>query len=256
MGVPCAVAGASRGLGYAVALELAREGARVAICSRELSSVEKAAQSIRDETAAEVHPVAADVSKSSEARRFIAESAGHLGGLQVVVANAGGPSPGLPDSFQEDDWKRALDLNFLSSVSMALEGLGHLRNQEWGRIVFITSSVVKQPDPNLSLSSAARSAATAFAKTLATTVASEGITVNCVMPGQIATDRLSSLAGAPEGAGADDPAFASMAAQIPVGRVGEPSEFAAAVAFLCSKRASFVNGVALQVDGGFIKNLL
>lgn len=256
MGVPCAVAGSSRGLGYAVALELAREGARVAICSRESSSIERAAQSIRDETGGEVHPVSADVSTSADARRFIDEAADHFGGLQVVVANAGGPQPGPPDSFQEDDWKRALDLNFLSSVSMALAALDHLRKQQWGRIVLVTSSVVKQPDPTLSLSSAARSAATAFAKTLATTIAREGITVNCVMPGQIATDRLSSLAGAPQGAGPEDPAFASMAAQIPVGRVGEPSEFAAAVAFLCSKRASFVNGVALQVDGGFIRSLL
>lgn len=255
-GVVCAVAGASRGLGYAVALELAREGARVAICSRDLTSVERAAQSIRDDTQADVHPVNADVSSSSEARRFIDGAAGHFGSLQVVVCNAGGPPPGPPDSFDEDDWRKALDLNFISSVSMALAGLDHLRKQQWGRIVLITSSVVKQPDPRLSLSSAARSAATAFAKTLATTVGPEGITVNCVMPGQIATDRLSALAGASEGARADDPAFSQMAAQIPAGRVGAPSEFAAVVAFLCSKRASFVNGVALQVDGGFIKSLL
>ncbi len=255
-GIPCAVAGASRGLGYAVALELAREGARVAICSRNQSSIEEAAERIRGETSSEILPVAADVSSSAEAKRFVDDAVEAFGGLQVIVTNAGGPQPGLPDSFEEADWRKALELNFFSSVSLATAALSHLRKESWGRIVMITSSVVKQPDPNLSLSSAARSAVTAFAKTLATTVAKDGITVNCVMPGQIATDRLSSIAGAPPGAPADHPAFSEMAAQIPVGRVGEPFEFAAAVAFLCSKRASFINGVALQIDGGFIRSLL
>jgi len=255
-GASCAVAGASRGLGYAIALELAREGARVAICSRDRASIELAAERIRAETSSEVLAVTADVSNSPEAARFVDEAADAFGALQVMVTNSGGPQPGLPDSFEEADWRAALELNFFSSVSLATAALAHIRKQSWGRIVLITSSVVKQPDPNLSLSSAARSAVTAFAKTLATTVARDGITVNCVMPGQIATDRLGSLAGAPPGAPADHPAFSEMAAQIPVGRVGEPSEFAAAVAFLCSKRASFINGVALQIDGGFIRSLL
>lgn len=256
MGVPAAIAGASRGLGYAVALELAREGARVAICSRDSGAVESAAMSIREDTGAAVVAVTADVSTTAGSRRFIDEAAAGLDGLQVLVSNAGGPPAGDPESFDERQWLEALQLNFLSHVRMTTASLEHMEAQEWGRIVLITSNVVKQPDPRLSLSAAARSAATAYAKTLADTVASRGITVNCVMPGQILTDRLRGLSGAAEGAGADDPAFEAMASRIPIGRLGEPAEFAAAVAFLCSRRASFINGISLAVDGGFLRGIV
>lgn len=255
-GVPAAVAGASKGLGYAVALELAREGAKVSICSRTAEGIKEAASSIAEETASEVLPVVADVSQADDAARFIEESAAHLGGLQVVVANAGGPPPGSAVAMDDTAWLHAVDLNFLSAVRMARAALPHLEKRPWGRIVCITSIAVRQPQPNLALSNAVRAATTGFAKTLSQEVGGMGITVNCVLPGQIATDRLRSLAGAPEDAGPDHPAFSAMGSQIPVGRVGTTEEFAAVVVFLCSERASFVNGVSLQVDGGFYRGLL
>jgi 3-oxoacyl-[acyl-carrier protein] reductase len=255
-GVPAAVAGASRGLGRAVAMELAREGARVAICSRHEAAVREAAASIEAATGASVVPLVADFGESDGADRFVADAADALGGLQVAVANAGGPPPGPPSQFDEAAWAQALQLNLLSSVRMATTALPYLRQRPWGRILFITSVAVKQPIPNLALSNAARSGATAYAKTLSAEVAADGITVNCLMPGHILTDRSRSLSGAPPDAGPDHPAFAGTIRDIPAGRLGVPEEFASAAAFLCSERASYVTGVSLQVDGGWCRSLL
>lgn len=250
-GVPCAVSGASRGLGYAVAMELAREGAAVAICSRDRAAIEKAAETIGPRAI----PIVADVSTPEGASDFIESAARGLGGLQVLVTNAGGPPPGYPSKHDDSAWLDAYELNFLSAVRMIRAALPYLEQTRWGRIVCITSNVVKQPDPSLSLSSAVRSATTAFAKTLAAEVASRNITVNCVMPGQIVTDRLRSLAGAPGDAGPEHPSFSEMITRIPAARLGRPEELAASVAFLCSERASFINGVNLAVDGGFLRSL-
>jgi 3-oxoacyl-[acyl-carrier protein] reductase len=254
--VPTAVSGASRGLGRAVAFELAREGARVAICSRDRAAIEEAAAEIAAATGTDVIPIAADVSSPADARRFVDEAAEALRGLQVLVANAGGPPTGPAASFGDDDWARALDLNFLSAVRMSTRALPLLKERPWGRIVCITSYTVRQPPPEFALSTAARAATTGFAKTLSREVAASGITVNTVLPGYMATDRLRSLRGAPADAGPEHPAFASIAAEVPLGRIGLPEEVAAAVAFLCSARASYVNGVNLQVDGGRMGGLL
>jgi 3-oxoacyl-[acyl-carrier protein] reductase len=253
-GVPAAVAGASRGLGYAIARGLAAEGARIALCSRDADAIGRAAASIAS-AGGDAHPVAADVSTAAGASAFVEEAAQRLGGLQVLVANAGGPMPGPAVACSDDDWLRAFELNFLSTVRLVRTGLPHLERAPWGRILVVTSVAVRQPIPNLALSNAVRLATTGFAKTLAREVGPRGITVNCLLPGNIATDRLRSLAGAPPGAGADHPAFGGMAAEIPLGRVGEPDEFAAAAVFLCSARASFVSGVNLQVDGGLLRGL-
>jgi 3-oxoacyl-[acyl-carrier protein] reductase len=255
-GVPAAVAGASRGLGRAVATELAREGARVAICSRNEAAVQEAAASIEAATGCSVVPLVADFGEPDGADRFVARAAEALGGLQIAVANAGGPPPGPPSRFDEAVWAQALQLNLLSSVRMATAALPHLRQRPWGRILFITSVAVKQPIPNLPLSNAARSGATAYAKTLSAEVAADAITVNCLMPGHILTDRRRSLSGAPTDAGPDHPAFAGLIKDTPAGRLGMPEEFAAAAAFLCSERASYVTGVSLQVDGGWCRGLL
>ncbi|MGH2811211.1 MAG: SDR family oxidoreductase [Actinomycetota bacterium] len=255
VGVPAAVAGASRGLGYATALELAREGAEVFICSRDGGAAEGAATAIQGATGAEVRGVAADVSTPEGAEGFIEAAVEKMGGLQVLITNSGGPPPSSAAEAGDGDWLGALDLNFLSAVRLVRSALPHLRSRAWGRIVCITSVAAKQPVPNLALSNSARAATTAFAKTLAEEVAGSSITVNCVMPGQILTDRLRTLSGAPPDAGSDHPAFKDLVARIPAGRIGSPEEFAAAVTFLCSERASFVNGVALQVDGGFFRGL-
>lgn len=254
--VPVAVAGASKGLGYAVALELAKEGARVAICSRDSERIKAAASSIEKETGAQVHPIVADVARAEGAEGFVSEAATALGGLQVLVANAGGPNPATASNATDQEWLEALDLNFLSAVRMVRTSLPFLKAATFGRIVCITSISVKQPMSNLVFSNAVRSATTSFAKTLSLEVGLDNITVNCVLPGQIATDRLRYLSGAPADAGPDHSAFKGMAAQIPMGRIGTPEEFGAVVTFLCSKRASFVNGVAIQVDGGYFKGLL
>jgi 3-oxoacyl-[acyl-carrier protein] reductase len=254
-GVPAAVAGASRGLGYAVASALAAEGARVAICSRTTEAIHSAASAITETTGVEAHAVTADVSTAEGAARFVEEAAERLGGLQVIVANAGGPPPGVPSGFDDEAWLAAFELNFLSAVRLVRAALPHLEERPWGRIVCITSVYVRQPNPSLVLSNAIRLATTGFAKTLTGEVGPRGITVNCLLPGSIATDRLRSLAGAPPEAGPDHPAFAPLAAEIPLRRVGAPEEFGAAAVFLCSARASFVNGVNLQVDGGLLRGL-
>ena len=253
-GVPAAVAAASRGLGFAVARELAAEGARVAICSRDPQAVAAAGASI-GAGGAEVHALTADISTAEGAGSFVEGAVERLGGLQVLVVNAGGPTPGLASAFGDEAWLQAFELNFLSAVRLVRAALPHLEQRPWGRILCITSVSVRQPIPNLALSNAIRLATTGFAKTLAGEVGHRRITVNCLLPGSIATERLRSLAGAPAEAGPDHPAYASMAAEIPLRRVGSPEEFAAVAAFLCSARASFVNGVNLQVDGGLLRGL-
>jgi 3-oxoacyl-[acyl-carrier protein] reductase len=255
-GAPAAVAGASRGLGFAVAMELAREGADVAICARTQEAADAAAASIAGTTGATVVPVAADMASPEGPAHFVEAATGALGGLQIVVANAGGPPSLSATEFDEAAWHAALQGNLLSSVRMATASLPFLRRRLWGRVLFITSWGVKQPLAMLALSNAARSGATAYAKTLAGEVAAEGITVNCLMPGYTLTDRMRSLAGAPLGAGADHPAFATFLAQVPAGRLGLPEEFAAVAAFVCSARASYLTGTSLQVDGGATRSLL
>ncbi len=253
--VPAAVAAASKGLGLAIATELAMEGAKVAICGRTKDTLDEAAATISSKTGRPVHTIVADVATEAGAKNFIEGAAEALSGLQVLVTNAGGPPPGPPSSMNDEQWLDAIHLNFLSAVRTVREALPHIERNAWGRILAVTSTTVKQPSPQLSLSNAARAATNAFMKSLADEIAGKGITVNCLMPGQIATQRLATLAGAPAGADASDPAFAAMASQIPLGRVGEPEEFAAVAAFLCSRRASFVNGAAIQVDGGFVRSV-
>ena len=252
-GVACAVAGSSKGLGRAVAEALANEGARVAICSRDQSAIGTAAEEISKETGSEVHPVVADVSTKEGAESFIDEAVIALGGLQVLVCNSGGPPPGMPESFDDEAWLNAIDLIFLSTVRMVRRALPHLLESEWSRVVAITSSFVRQPVAHMALSSATRSASTSFLKTLSLTHADKGLTVNTVIPGQLLTDRLAVLSGAPEEAGPSHEAFRSIVEQIPAGRLGDPAELGAAVAFLCSKKASFINGVNLPVDGGHLR---
>ncbi len=254
-GIPTAVAGASRGLGFAVALELAREGARVSICSRDASAVKYAAERITNETGSSAHAVVANVATDSGAQTFIEEAVSVMGGLQVLVTNAGGPPAGRSIDFDDDAWLSAFELNCLSAVRMVRAALPHLEASAWGRVLMITSTAPKQPIANLVLSNAVRAATTGFAKSLSQELAGTSITVNCLMPGQILTDRLRSLVGAPPDAGPDHPVFAEMARQIPAGRVGTVGEFAAVAAFLCSQRASFVNGVSLAVDGGYLRGL-
>ncbi len=252
-GRPALVAAASRGLGLAAATSLAREGARVAVCSRRREAAEAAAAGIREATGGEAIAIQADVSRAEDAVRFVREGAEALGGCQVLVANAGGPPPGATMDFTDEDYLKALDLNFLSVVRMAREALPHMREAGFGRIVCISSSSVKEPIPGIALSNAARAATTGFLKTLAREVAAEGITVNAVLPGRILTGRMRELATA-AGRSVDDE-VAAQAADVPMGRLGDPQELGDVVAFLASERASFLTGVMLSVDGGLLHGL-
>ena len=237
-----AVAAASQGLGFASARALAAEGARVAICGRSKERIQKAAARIGGGAV----PIVADVSSPDGARRFVVEAGDALGGLDVLVTNAGGPPPGTFGSTPFEAYSPALALNLLSVVAMCQEAVPGMRAQRFGRVVAITSISVRQPIPNLILSNTARAGATGFLKTLAREVARDGVTVNSVQPGSHATDRLLGLY--------DDPAEATRG--VPTGELGRPEDFGAVVAFLCSDSARFITGAAIPVDGGAYAALL
>jgi 3-oxoacyl-[acyl-carrier protein] reductase len=237
-----AVAAASAGLGLGCARALVREGVDVAVCGRRPDRVEAAVAGLRAEPGAgRVEGLVADVGTAEGATGFVEEAAAVLGGVDILVANAGGPPPGTFASTDLDAYGPALQLNLLSTVAMCRAAVPAMAERGWGRVVTITSMTVRQPSPALILSNTARAGATAFLKTLATEVAPRGVTVNSVQPGIHATDRMVQLYGGD---------VSAAAAGVPVGRVGDADDFGAAVAFLCSAQAGFVTGTTLLVDGG------
>ncbi|MFN2610138.1 MAG: SDR family oxidoreductase [Actinomycetota bacterium] len=254
-GAKAAVSGASQGRGYAIALALSAEGADVAICSRREDAVAKAASTIEVQTNRSVVPITADVSTVEGCTRFIEQAADELGGLRILVCNSGGPPPGMPDSFDDRVWQESIELVFMSVVRMTRAALPHLIDNTWSRILSITSSFVKQPSAYMALSTSSRAAVTGYLKSLSLAYAARGLTVNTIVPGQLLTERLRSLSGAPSDADAHHGVFASIVEAIPVGRLGDPNELGAVAAFLCSSKASFVDGVDLRVDGGHIRSI-
>ena len=251
------VAASSSGLGFASAMELAAEGADVAVNARTLERAAAAAEEIRKATGARVLPVAADVTSEEDIRRLIDETNNKFGRLDIVVANAGGPPAGYFAGFQADDYRRAIELNLISTINLCRWSVPFMRERGWGRIVAITSIAAKQPVENLILSNTARAGVLGFMKSLADQVAAHGITANTLCPGYHSTDRVVKLASetaAKEGVPVET-IYARYAALVPMRRVGEPKEFAAALAFLCSDRASYITGAVLQVDGGAYRAL-
>jgi 3-oxoacyl-[acyl-carrier protein] reductase len=255
---PALVAAASKGLGKASALALAEEGARVAICARDRGALEAARDEIAERTGAEVAAIPADVGTEEGAVGFVRRGVEALGGCQVLVANAGGPPTGTFDELADDDFRDAFELNFLSTVRMTREALPHMREAGYGRVVAIVSLAVKQPRPGLMLSNAVRAAVMGWARTLVDEVASDGITVNAVLPGRFSTDRIRALhEDRARRAGATVEEMADQdAAAVPLRRIGDPKELGDVVAFLASERASFVTGCFAQVDGGMYRGLL
>jgi 3-oxoacyl-[acyl-carrier protein] reductase len=252
------VAAASKGLGLAVATELASEGAEVAICARSAERLEQATQAIREATGRAVYSEAFDVTQADRVAQFVAAVEKRFGRVDICVTNAGGPpaKPFLNISIEE--WRTAVELTLLSAVYFAREVLPRMQKNKWGRLVTITSNSVKQPMDNMMLSNSIRSAVTAMAKTLANEFGPHGITVNNVCPGFTRTDRLEELADTRAKAAGEsrEKIIERWAAQIPLGRVGRPEEFAAVVAFLVSERASYVNGVSIAVDGGAVRSTI
>jgi len=245
-GRTAAVAAASAGLGLATARALAAEGVRVAICGRDADRIGAAAATL---PGSGHHGLVADVSTPGGAAGFVEAAAEALGtSPDIVVTNAGGPPPGTFASTPIEAYGPALELNLLSVVAMCQAAVPAMRERRWGRVVAITSVAVKQPIGTLILSNTARAGATGFLKTLATEVAADGVTVNSVLPGLHATDRLLGLYGA-DGAG-------QAASSVPARALGDPADFGAVVAFLCSEHAKFLTGAAVQVDGGAYGGLL
>jgi 3-oxoacyl-[acyl-carrier protein] reductase len=251
------VAASSQGLGKAVALGLAREGARVAICSRSESNINRAAEDIRQETGAEVLARAVDVTVYEQVQAFVAETQHHFGRVDVCVANAGGP-PAKPFSETTvEDWQAGVNLNLMSTLYFVREVLPLMQKRKWGRIVTITSASVKQPIDNLVLSNSVRSAVSGLMKTLSNEYGKDNILINNVCPGYTLTSRLDELSGRlAKAEGVDTGEIQQRwARQVPLGRLGRPEEFANMVVFLASERASYVTGVSVAIDGGFIKGI-
>jgi 3-oxoacyl-[acyl-carrier protein] reductase len=246
------VAAASKGLGYATALGLAREGAKVALCSRTPEAIRQAADTIAKETGADVLPIAADVTNAADIARMVEEAVAKFGALHIVVPNSGGPPAGTFETLDEAKWQQALDSTLLSTARLIRAALPHLKTAGWGRIVVITSTSVRQPIPGLLLSNTLRAGVVGLCKTLSQEFAPYGITVNNVAPGSFDTDRLKSLHERTAQAAGISFAEARQQAEqkIPLGRLGKPEELANAVVFLASEAASYVTGQTFLVDGG------
>ena len=245
------VMAASRGLGYASALGLAREGCRLVICSRDQERIEAAAAAIRKATGADVTALVADVSSATEARRLVEAAVAAYGGLEIVVHNAGGPPAGETLAMTDEQWQKAFEQNLLSFTRIVGAAAPEMQKAGYGRVVTIASSSIKQPIPNLALSNALRAGVWGIAKTLSRELASQGILVNVVAPGRIDTERIAELDQAnaqKSGKPIEDVRKASVAS-IPLGRLGRPEELANLVVFLASAAGSYITGQAITVDG-------
>jgi 3-oxoacyl-[acyl-carrier protein] reductase len=252
------VAAASKGLGRAIAEELAAEGAELALCARGAEVLGEAAQSIAKATGRTPLTVAGDVSDPSAVEAMVAKAIARFGRIDVLVTNAGGPPSGKFESLAPEMWKSATDLTLMSVVNLVRAVLPGMKERGYGRIINVTSIAVKQPVDGLMLSNSLRAAVTGFARTLANEVAPLGITVNNLLPGYTRTERVEQLSDAAakrEGI-TREAALGRWESEIPMGRLGEPREFAAAAAFLASDRASYITGQSIAVDGGWIKGLL
>ena len=251
------VAASSQGLGKAVALGLAREGAKLAICSRAEERINRTAEEIRTETGVDVLARPVDVTDYEQVRRFVAETQQHFGRVDICVTNAGGP-PAKPFSETTvEDWRAGVDLNLMSTLYFVREVLPLMQQRKWGRIITITSASVKQPIDNLVLSNSVRSAVSGLMKTLSNEHGKDNILVSNVCPGYTLTSRLDELSGKLAQAEGADPKEiqARWARQVPLGRLGQPEEFANMVVFLASERASYITGVSIAIDGGLVKGI-
>ena len=252
------VVGASSGLGLASAWSLAREGATIAISARRSDELRKHAIDIERDTGSRCMPVELDVADPSGIEEAGRKIIGELGGIDICVSNAGGPTPGTFEDLDEDQLRAAVDLTLASAWRLAKIATSSMRSGGGGTIIFITSGSAKEPIGNLLLSNMLRPAVTGLAKTLSKELGPDGIRALCVAPGRIRTDRVLSLdrlSAERSGRTADEVAAASRSG-IPLGRYGDPAEFGDVVAFVASDRASYMTGSTVVVDGGALHGLL
>jgi 3-oxoacyl-[acyl-carrier protein] reductase len=251
------VAAASHGLGKAAAMELAREGASVTVCSRDYAAIEKAAEEIRTDTGAEVLPVVADITQVSEIEKLVSHAMGRFGGIDILVTNAGGPPATTFSTTAPDAWQKAFDLTLMSAINLCRAVVPQMRQRQWGRIILISSLTVKQPAGNLLLSNVIRMAISGLSKSLSNEYAADNVLVNSVLPGYTLTERLAELSEAQAKARGvpQDQIITEWVQQIPMRRLGKPEELAALIAFLASEQAGYITGTAIQVDGGYIRGI-
>jgi 3-oxoacyl-[acyl-carrier protein] reductase len=258
------VTGSSSGLGYAAALTLAKEGCKVVVNSRDEARISAAAKQIAKETGTHIVPgreiigLAGDVTDPGVPERLVNEAARLLGGLDILVTNAGGPPAGTFESFDEAAWQKAIDLSFMSHVRLIKAAIPHLRQSKAASVLTITSYSVKQPLPNLVLSNSIRAATVGLTKSLALELGSAGIRFNSILPGWTETERVTELMSfrAKQNKTTVEYEIDKQSKDSPLGRMGTPEEFANAAVFLVSPAASYITGVMLTVDGGMVKGTL
>ena len=251
------VAASSKGIGKAIAFALADEGVNLSIFSRSEDEIERTASEIRTRFDVHVLASAADVTNTEQTDRVIEETVKTLGGIDILINNAGGPPFGFFEDFESPDWQNALELNLLSGIYLAKKVLPLMKKRSWGRIVNITSKAVKQPIDGLILSNTSRAGLIGFSKTLSNELAKDNILVNNICPGRIYTDRIKALAEkrAAQSGIEYEKAIEEMEKDIPLRRIGSPEELAALACFLASEKASYMTGTTIQVDGGLLRGL-
>lgn len=252
------VAGSSRGLGYAAARALSLEGARVAINGRSPEKLTRSAKTLEGETGAQVVPLVGELTDPAVPQKLVADAVQALGGLDLLVTNAGGPPAGQFDAIDEETWQRAIDLSLMSHVRLIRAALPHLKQSPAASVLTITSYSVKQPIPNLVLSNSVRAATVGLTKTLALELGAEGIRFNSILPGWTETERVYELMShrAQVNGTSVDEEINKQAQNSPLGRMCQPEEFANVAVFLLSPAASYLTGVMLPVDGGMYKGTL
>lgn len=246
------VCGASKGIGRAIAMELAKEGVEPVLCARHENFLEETAAAIRKETGARVHHKCCDLSNSEERENLIKAVDAQMDGIDILVLNTGGPKPSSAFSTTLDEWEKGFHQLFQMIVHLNSGFVPKMKEKKWGRVVCVTSLSVMEPIANLSISNSMRSAVTAMLKTLSDELAPHNVTVNCLAPGAIATERLEELMDAriAKTGQSKEEYMKQYLSAIPMGRMGDAEEFAAAAAFLCSQRASYITGSTIAIDGG------
>jgi 3-oxoacyl-[acyl-carrier protein] reductase len=251
------ISASSKGLGKACAEELAAEGCNLTIFSRKLRNIKETAKELTNKYNVKVIYLKADASNPDDLKNVVSTTKKELKSIDILINNSGGPPFGYFEDFKTEDWQEALELNLLSIVNLTREVLPSMKKQKWGRIVNITSIAVKQPIDGLILSNTARAAVIGLTKTLSNEYAKYNILFNNVCPGRIMTDRIIELANkrAKLTKKSFNRVIKEMESDIPVGRIGDPRELSALVAFLASEKSSYITGNTIQIDGGLVKNL-